>query len=121
MNAVTRREAIRALAMGLVAAPAALRGRFRLFAQSNAQYSARAVRLVESSIVVDLLNQFQFPDFSVRPPKIQQWLSQPGTFTAEDAARYQGSGITSFALGAGAGSYEDAVLFHARWNGFLAG
>ena len=120
MSVVTRREALRALAAGL-AAPAVLRGRYALFAQSNAQYSARAVRLVESSIVVDLLNQFQFPDFAVKPPKIEQWLSQPGTFTAEDAARYQGSGITSFSLGANAGIYEDAVHFHARWNGFLAG
>jgi membrane dipeptidase len=25
-----------------------------------------------------------------------------------------------FSLGAGAGSHEEAVLFHARWNGFLA-
>ena len=120
MSAVTRREAMRALVVGL-AAPAVLRGRYRLFAQSNAQYSARAVGLVESSIVVDLLNQFQFPDFAVRPPKIDQWLSQPGTFTAADFARYKGSGITSFSLGAGAGSYEDAMNFFARWNGFLAG
>jgi membrane dipeptidase len=120
MSGMTRREAVRALAIGL-AAPAVLRGRYALFAQSNAQYSARAVRLVESSVVVDLLNQFQFPDFSVRPPKIDQWLTQPGTFTAEDAARYQRSGITSFSLGAGAGSYDDAMHFFARWNGFLAG
>ena len=120
MSAVTRREAMRALVVGL-AAPAVLRGHYRLFAQSNAQYTARAVGLVESSIVVDLLNQFQFPDFAVRPPKIDQWLSQPGTFTAADVARYKGSGITSFSLGAGAGSYEDAMNFFARWNGFLAG
>ena len=121
MSGITRRDALRALAIGAVAAPAMLRGRYSLFGQSNAQYSARAVRLVESSIVVDLLNQFQFPDFSVRPPTIDQWLTRPGTFTAEDAARYQSSGITVFSLGAGAGSYEDAVHFYARWNGFIAG
>jgi membrane dipeptidase len=120
MSAISRRDAIRAIAIG-VAAPAVLRGRFRLFAQSHAQYSARAVRLVESNVVVDLLNQFQFPDFAVRPPKIEQWLSAPATFTAADFARYQASGITSFSLGSGAGSYEDAVRFYARWNGFLAG
>jgi len=118
---MTRREAFRAVAVGLAATPAVLRGHYQLFAQSNAQYSARAVRLVESSVVVDLLNQFQFADFAVKPPKIEQWLSQPGAFTAEDFARYQSSGITVFALGAGAGSYEDAVHFFARWNGFLAG
>ncbi len=116
---MNRRQAIRALAVAV--APAVLRGRYTLFAQSNAPYSARAINLVESSVVVDLLNQFQFPDFSVRPPKIEQWLTMPGTFTAEDAARYRASGITSFSLGAGAGSYDDAVQFFARWNGFLAG
>jgi membrane dipeptidase len=117
---MNRREAMRALAIG-AAAPAILRSRYPLFAQSNAQYSARATQLVESSVVVDLLNQFQFPDFSVRPPKIEQWLTIPGTFTTEDAARYRSSGITAFSLGAGAGSYDDAMQFFARWNGFLAG
>ena len=121
MSGVTRREALRALAFGVVAAPAVLRGRYQLFAQSNAQYSARAVRLVESNVVVDLLNQFQFQDFADRPPKIDQWLTRPGTFTAADAARYQQSGITVFALGAGAGDYDNAMQFHAQWNGFLAG
>lgn len=117
---VIARQALRAAAIGAVA-PAVLRGRYSLFAQSNAQYSARAVKLIESNIVVDLLNQFQFPDFSVKPPKIEQWLSTPRSFTSQDFARYQASGITSFSLGSGAGSYEDAVRFYARWNGFLAG
>ena len=116
---ITRRKAISAMAIGLVA-PAVLRGRYQLFAQSNAQYSARAVRLLESSVVIDLLNQFQFQDFSIQPPKIDQWLSLPGTFTADDARRYQQSGITVFALGLGARSYDEGLLFYARWNGFLA-
>ena len=120
MSAIGRREALRAIAVGAVA-PAVLRGRYQLFAQSNAQYSARALRLVESAVVVDLLNQFQFPDFAVKPPKIEQWLTRPGTFTADDAARYHASGITVFSLGAGAGSYEDGMQFYARWNGFFAG
>lgn len=120
MSAITRREAMRGIAVALAAAPAVLRGHYQLFAQSNAQYSVRAIRLVESNVVVDLLNQFQFQDFADRPPKIEQWLTQPGTFTAADGARYQGSGITVFSLGAGAGTYEEAVQFHARWNGFLA-
>lgn len=117
---MNRRQALRAIAIG-AASPAVLRGRYRLFAQSNASYSARAMRLVEASVVVDLLNQFQFPDFSVTPPKIDQWLSTPGTLTAADAARYRESGITVFSLGAGAGGFEDAVRFFARWNGLLAG
>lgn len=117
---ISRRQAVRLVAIG-AAAPAVLRGRYRLFAQPGTEYSARAVTLIESSVVVDLLNQFQFPDFSVRPPKIEQWLATPGTFTAQDFARYQASGITSVSLGSGPGSYEDGVRFYARWNGFLAG
>ena len=121
MSVMTRREALRAIGCAIAGAPAVVRGRYALFAQSNAQYSARAVRLVESTIVVDLLNQFQFPDFAERPPKIEQWLTRPGAFTAADAARYQQSGITSFSLGAGPGDYDNAIRFHAQWNGFLAG
>jgi membrane dipeptidase len=117
---MNRRQALRALALA-AAAPAVLRGRYALSGQTSAQYSARAVQLMESSIVVDLLNQFQFPDFSIRPPKIEQWLTMPGTFTGDDAARYRASGITSFSLGAGSGNFDDAVQFFARWNGFLAG
>jgi membrane dipeptidase len=117
---MNRRDALRAIAIG-AAAPAILRGRYQLFAQSTAQYSARTVRLVESSVVIDLLNQFQFPDYAVRPPKIDQWLTKPGTFTAEDFARYRASGITAFCLGHAAASYEEGLQFYARWNGFIAG
>jgi hypothetical protein len=65
-------------------------------------YSARAMRLVEPSIVVDLLNQFQFQDFSVTPPTIEQWLRTPGTFSKDDA-------------------YEEGLRFFAESNGFLDG
>ncbi len=115
---VTRRDALRALAIA-AAAPAILRGRYRLFA--GAEYSDRAIRLMHESVVVDLLNQFQFEDFAIRPPKIEQWLHDPGTFTSEDVARYRDSGITCLALGAGAQNYEQGLRFFADWNSFLAG
>jgi hypothetical protein len=114
---ITRREALRAIGFGVAGAPAILRGRYQLFAQSNAQYSSRAVRLVESSVVVDLLNQFQFQDFADRPPKIDQWLTRPGSFTAADAARYQQSGITVFSLGTG-GDYDNAIGFTRSGTAF---
>lgn len=117
---MTRRAALAALGMSAAAAPAILRDRFRLFAQSGTEYSARAIRLVQSTTVVDLLNQFEFPDYSVKPPTSEQWLEQPGSFTAADAARYRESGITVFALGHAAPDYEHAVRFYADWNGFLA-
>jgi membrane dipeptidase len=105
----------------LAGASAVLRGRFQLFAQSRAEYSARAIQLVAETTVVDLLNQFRFPDYSEKPgDKLDYWLTKPGSFTASDAATYQSSGINVFALGEGASDYEDGLRFFAKWNGFLA-
>lgn len=116
---VTRRNALTALALGAIA-PTVLRGRYRLFAQSSDTYSSRAIQLVRQSTVVDLLNQFQFADYRVSPVKIDQWLANPHSFTAEDAARYRNSGINVFCLGDGEDAYDDAVKFMAQWNGFIA-
>lgn len=101
--------------------PALLAGRYRLFAQSPATYSARAIQILEGAPVVDLLNQFRFPDYSVKPPLIERWLRRPGSFTAADAAAYQSSRINVFALGDAAAGYTEGLLFFAEWNGFLAG
>jgi len=113
---LSRRAALR-----LALAPAVLRGRFRLFAESPVEYSARAIRLMEETAVVDLLNQFRFPDYAEKPPRIERWLRQPGTFTAADAALYRESGINAFALGDAAADYTEGLRFFAEWNGFLAG
>jgi membrane dipeptidase len=105
----------------LAGASAVLRGRFQLFAQSSAEYSARAIQLVAETTVVDLLDQFRFPDFSEKPAdKLDLWLTKPGSFTTGDAATYQSSGIKVFALGEGASDYEDGLRFFAKWNGFFA-
>jgi len=116
---VARRSLIRGAAWA--AAPAILRGRFSLFAQPAKEYSARAIRLVRETTVVDLLNQFRFDDYAQQPLKIGLWMSKPGSFTAEEAAPYQASGIRVFALGHSPGDYADGHRFFARWNGFLAG
>ena len=120
MTRITRRHALGALGSAVLGAPAILRGRYRVFADSPQEYSARAVRVVHQGAVVDLLNQFRFPDYSERPPKIDRWLHAPGSFTAADAAIYRGSGINVFALGDGATDYAAGVRFFADWNGFLA-
>ncbi len=121
MSTVSRRTALRTIGLGLVGAPALLRGRYRVFAQSPAEYSARAVRLMEDTTVVDLLDQFLFADYAEKPPKNERWLTVPGSFTAADADLYRSSGINVFALGHGPGDYERAVRFFADWNGFIAG
>src|SRR5687767_2039448 len=123
MPNITRREAVRVLAATTVAslgAPSILRGRFDLFGRQGATYSARSVRLVEETLVVDMLNQFRFPDFADRPPKSQKWLTSTGSFAAKDWETYRTSGIRVFGLGHGVGSYDDAVRYFADWNGFLA-
>ena len=119
---ITRRESIRALAAAGAAvfvAPAVLRGRFQLFGR-QATYSARAIRLVEETLVIDMLNQFRFPDFAEKPPKSQKWMSTVGSFAEADWEQYRTSGIDVFGLGHGAGSYDEAIRYFADWNGFVA-
>jgi membrane dipeptidase len=121
---VSRRDAISTIAtaaLGLTIAPAVLRGRYRLFAQSPVEYSARAVRLVERTVVIDMLDQFRFADYAEHPPKSELWLRTPRSFTTDDFREYRTSGIRVFALGQGAASYESGVRFFADWNGFIAG
>lgn len=117
---VSRRTAIARLGATVVAAPSILRGRYQIFPQSPTQYSARCVRLIDEHVVVDLLNQFRFADYSERPPRIERWLREPGSLTAADADLYRGSGMTALALGLGAASYEAGLRFFAEWNGLLA-
>jgi membrane dipeptidase len=118
MNSLRRRTVLKWAAVS--AAPAVLRGRYQLFAQSRAEYSARAIQLVAEATVVDLLNQFRFADYAEKPPKSELWLNKPESFTPADAAIYQGSGINVFALGQSAPDYQEGLRFFAKWNGFLA-
>ena len=67
MPALDRRGALRVMASAtatILGAPAVLRGRFQLFGQQGTTYSARAIKLVEETVVIDMLNQFRFPDFA---------------------------------------------------------
>ena len=112
MSILTRRSALTGISAAI------LSSRVRLFGES--QYSTRAIRLVEETPVVDLLDQFRFQDFKDKPPKIDRWLDNPATFTKADAEEYLKSGINVFCLGAGAQDYEAGLRFFARWNGFLA-
>lgn len=120
----SRRDVVRTLALGAAAtigAPAILRGRFRLFAASGTEYSARAIRLVEETVVVDMLNQFRFPDFREKPVKSQLWMEKPGSFTRADYELYLRSGTRVFALGSGMPNYDAGLKWAADWNGFFAG
>ena len=118
---VSRRDALQRIAVGLIAAPAILRGRYRLAADVPHEYSARAIRLVQESLVVDLLNQFRFADFAESPPKSTLWLTKAKSMTATDFETYRTSGYNVIALGHSPADYAAGVRFFADWNGFIAG
>ena len=119
-----RRTALRTLATAAVttlAAPAILRGRYRVFAQSAQQYSARTMSLMGESTVIDMLCQFAFDDYRKDDvPLATRWRREPGAFTAEHFAMFRDSGVNVLALGSGPGTFEDALRFYAEWNGFIA-
>ncbi len=117
---LNRRQAVIAIGLGLAGAPAILRGRYQVFAQSQSRYSARCIKLMEENMVVDLLNQFRFPDFSEKPPRITRWLTENSSLSTQDADVYRGSGLTALATGHGGDSYESALKWFADWNGLLA-
>ncbi len=119
-----RRTALRTLgttALAAVAAPAFVRGRYRLFAQSAAEYSARTLTLMAETTVVDMLCQFAFDDLSKSDVAMAvRWRREAAAFTAEHFATFRDSGVNVLALGSGPANYEDALRFYAEWNGFIA-
>ena len=103
-----------------MAAPAILRGRYRLAPDIPQEYSARAIRLVQESLVLDLLNQFRFADFADKPPKSTLWLTKPHSMSAADFEMYRASGYNVIALGHGPTDFDTGIRFFADWNGFIA-
>ena len=115
---VSRRAAVAAMAGGVasIGAPMLLRRRFRLFPDSPTEYSERAVRLVQSTVVVDMLNQFRFADTAQHPPLSERWLLQPASFTRNDWQEYRTSGFRVFGLGGGDNGHEGALIETSEWK-----
>ena len=74
-----------------VAAPMINRNRYRLFAASPQDYSARAIELVGRSTVIDMLSPLTL-DFA----KSRRWLQDPSLFGTVDFADFKASGIHPF-------------------------
>lgn len=108
----------RALLKTAIAAPFLNLNQYTLFAQSTEPYSERAVTLVRESLVIDMLNQFLYR--SDMQPKLREWLTKPGAFTAADFQQFHDSGITAASFGHSAGNYDDGIKLFADWNSFLA-
>lgn len=113
----SRRSFLRDAALAL-SAPLINRGRFSLFAQGEAAYSARTIDLVRESTVIDMLGLLTL-DFK----KLEAWRSDPSSFHAADLKKLKDSGITVFhpAVGYTAGDVY-ASSFHdiSSWDAFIA-
>lgn len=118
---ISRRDVVKRMAaagLGLVAAPMINRGRFRIFGNSPAEYSAKAIDLVGRSTVVDMQSVLTL-DFA----RQDKWMANPDDFTASDFQPYKDSGINiihpAIGLG-GTNAYETALKWFALWNAFIA-
>ncbi|MCC6364464.1 MAG: membrane dipeptidase [Bryobacterales bacterium] len=113
---MSRRSVIKAAAISL-GAPMVNRGRYSLFAQSAAEYSARTVELVRSSIVIDMLGLL-----TLNYRKLMGWEEEPGRFGRVEYRRLRESGINVFhpAVGYTRGDiYLESLRDVEGWNAFL--
>jgi membrane dipeptidase len=102
-------------AVAVAAAPFINRHRYRLFAGQDRAYSKRAVDLVSSTTVIDMLSPFKIGQTT--------WMQRPSDFSAADLQRFRESGISVFHIAVGVGgtdAFTSVLRFLAVWNGFLA-
>jgi membrane dipeptidase len=113
-----RRQLLKSVAgagAGAICASMVNHGRYRLFAGSNQEYSARAIEMVERSVVIDMLSPFKLGSTT--------WFSNPDSFKQSDFQRFKDSGINAFHIAVGTGgteAYVNTLRFIASWNSFLA-
>jgi membrane dipeptidase len=94
------------------------RGYYRIFAGNTTAYSARAIDLILSSLVIDMLSPL-----TLNFDKQAKWLANPDSFTAADLQPFKESGINVFHPAIGLGgpdAYEKTLQFFASWNSFIA-
>lgn len=107
-----RRRVLKSLAGAALAFPAVNFGSYRLFAATGRKYSARAVSLVERSLIIDMLAVLKL-DFTPE--------AYANPLTEQEAEMFRSSGITGFhnSIGiAGPTAVEDALSFLAAWQGY---
>jgi membrane dipeptidase len=92
--ALTRRDFLRQgllAGAGALSAPMLSFGRAALFADGRVQHSIRAIDLISSTEVIDMLGLL-----TLDWPRFQAWHQVPGSFVEEDYRRLRGSGIDVF-------------------------
>lgn len=113
----SRRDFVRTLGVAAIGAPFINRGRFQLFGGSETEYSARCIKLVRESVVVDMLGLLSIG------PDGDKWMRDPDSFTEADMQRFRDSGITALHPAVGTGGpnvYESTFWFLSGFNGFIA-
>ncbi len=113
---ISRRSVLRAGVLSL-GAPFINKGRFSLFAQGDATYSARTLDLVRESTVIDMLGLI-----TLNYQKLSAWESNPARFLRADYLRLKNSGITALhpAVGYTKGDiYAETLRDITGWNLFL--
>src|SRR5262245_25792269 len=82
----------------VAAAPFVHRRRYRLAAHQSTTYSQRAIDLVTSTTVLDMLSPFKIGRST--------WMQRPSDFTATDLQRFRASGISVFHIATGVGGTD---------------
>jgi membrane dipeptidase len=111
---LTRRRLLRGAAAIGIGIPMLNLASFRVFANEPTRYSARAVELVERSLVIDMLAPLKI-DFTPAA------YADPLSPAAVD--EFRSSGITGFHHSVGEGGadvVEETLAFLAAWQGFAA-
>jgi membrane dipeptidase len=111
---MSRRQALTAAAGAALAAPHIARAAFQVSPFSGKTYSKRAVELVKSSVVVDMLAPIKIdfdPSFYAKPMSDQM------------AADFRASGLSAIHHAVGIGgptATEQALSFFAIWGNYVA-
>jgi membrane dipeptidase len=103
---------------GILAAPMINLGRFRLFADTGADVSARAIELVGRSMVIDMLGLL-----TLNWPRLYAWQRDPGHFGPADFRKLQSSGVRVFHPAVEPNNprpYEATLDWLAGWDRLLA-
>ena len=121
---ITRRQLLKTMAGAtatLAVGPFVNLGRYRLFAASTAEYSARCIELVESSLVMDMLGLL-----TLNGEVQERWGPALDGFGAADLEEFRSSGIDVFHIASGVGgptaeqAYQNVLAFVGQYNSIVA-
>lgn len=104
-----------------LAAPFVIRGRYRLFADTLQEYSARCGELVSGSLVIDMLGLV-----TLNSETQKRWGPGLDGFTDDDARQFRESGIDVFHIASGVGgptteqAYQNVLAFVGTYNSVVA-